>query len=137
MITYLYKCKNCEEYLEVRQSIKDAPLIHCENCDQDDLERQITGGGEIIVQAEAKTLGVVANRNNKKFGRQYCEDKTREIKARGKLGRKKLMGDRVNRTEKPVNTKAPWRSGDKPDLTLNQLTREQKLRYIETGYKPK
>ena len=32
MPTYEYRCKECKQGLEIKQSLKDKPLIKCEEC---------------------------------------------------------------------------------------------------------
>ena len=47
MPTYSYKCQNCEHELEVVRSMKDEPLIHCDECDKDELNLAIQACIEI------------------------------------------------------------------------------------------
>jgi len=44
MPTYEYSCKKCEHLMEAVQSMKDDPLKTCPKCNQDALERLISGG---------------------------------------------------------------------------------------------
>lgn len=41
MLTYVYKCDNCEDILEVKQRITEDPLLTCFVCGKDALKRQI------------------------------------------------------------------------------------------------
>jgi len=44
MPTYEYVCKSCEHLMETVQSMKDDPLKTCPKCNEDKLERLISGG---------------------------------------------------------------------------------------------
>jgi putative FmdB family regulatory protein len=48
MPTYDYQCDTCGHDLEVFQSMKDAPLTMCPECNNATLRRVITGGTGII-----------------------------------------------------------------------------------------
>ncbi len=41
MLTYLYKCDNCELEFQCQQSIKDNPLKECPACEQKTLQRGV------------------------------------------------------------------------------------------------
>lgn len=42
---YEYKCKNCGHKHTVMQGIKDAPLVHCDECGMDTLTKLISKTG--------------------------------------------------------------------------------------------
>lgn len=44
MPTYEYMCKKCDHLMEAVQSMKDNPLKTCPKCQQEGLERLISGG---------------------------------------------------------------------------------------------
>jgi len=48
MPTYQYKCKQCGHELEEFQSMTEQPLVHCPNCDTDNLVRVLGTGGGVI-----------------------------------------------------------------------------------------
>jgi putative FmdB family regulatory protein len=45
MPIYEYRCKRCQQDSEILQAIHDAPLIHCNGCGQDTLERLVSAAG--------------------------------------------------------------------------------------------
>jgi putative FmdB family regulatory protein len=45
MPTYHYKCSNCGAEIEVTQSMKDEPLVHCPSCEEDTLEKVLHSAG--------------------------------------------------------------------------------------------
>ncbi|MCF7792035.1 MAG: zinc ribbon domain-containing protein [Victivallales bacterium] len=48
MPTYEYKCKNCGNYFDFFQSMKDAPLKVCPACNKETLKRLLGTGAGII-----------------------------------------------------------------------------------------
>lgn len=42
MPIYEYECNACHHHVEVTQSIKDAPLKHCDACGKDELQKLIS-----------------------------------------------------------------------------------------------
>lgn len=48
MPTYDYLCSNCGHKFEAFQSMKDAKLVQCPECEQNTLERLIGGGAGLI-----------------------------------------------------------------------------------------
>ena len=109
---YDYGCHNCGEILEdVQQSIHDEALKKCPSCGQDSLERVPYGGLGAFVK-DAKTIGQVADKNWSKMG-SY---KRSEIEAQ-------------NQSQKHAQEKRKER------VQLNNMTAEQKQRYIMTGEK--
>ncbi|USN99429.1 MAG: zinc ribbon domain-containing protein [Phycisphaeraceae bacterium] len=48
MPTYEYRCKSCGHELEVFQSITAKPKRKCPECEQNALERLISGGGAVL-----------------------------------------------------------------------------------------
>ena|SRR6185503_13072504 len=141
MITYAYKCKNCTNELTVEQSIKDSPIVHCENCGQNTLERVISGGLCTILKVdEPKTLGLLSDRNGKKFGKQYIAEKSHEIKNKNRKNRKytgKLKEGAVqeDRSKIDFDYKPPWRDGP-IDKSLAKLKGKSLENYLLTGKKP-
>lgn len=94
----------------------DEPLAECPEC-----------GGEIrrllhpptVFDATPKTIGAMADRNADKGGRYWVDAKRAEENAAFK---------------RPEKVEKPWyRSSDKPNLKLADLTPKQKENYIITG----
>jgi putative FmdB family regulatory protein len=50
MATYAYRCENCGHEFETRQSMKDDPLVHCDQCNTDSLKRVIQPAGGFRIQ---------------------------------------------------------------------------------------
>lgn len=137
-ILYRYKCNYCQEELEVRQSITEDSLQMCPECGTPNLERVITGGADLIIQQEPKTLGVLADRNHKKNGRFWREDKEQEARQSRKKA-KKFVGklkEGASPLKRDVNYKPWWRPKENLTTELANLTPEQKKKYIQTGRKP-
>jgi putative FmdB family regulatory protein len=108
MPNYHYRCTECEDEFEIHQSIKDAPLEHCQECNcLDGLERVIHAA-HLFVKAEPKTVGLLAERNTAKMGRYELEDKREAHNQRGKTGRAEL----------PKAPRPWWRKSDKIDTNL-------------------
>jgi putative FmdB family regulatory protein len=42
---YEYVCGGCGHHVEVLQKISDLPLLHCDNCQKDALERVVSRSG--------------------------------------------------------------------------------------------
>ena len=111
IITYHYKCANCEHELEVEQSIKDKPLTKCSHCGQNALERIVYGGSHVVCN-DATTIGQLAERNYKK-NKGKIEDSI-AIKNKGK--------------QKSVNKNMPATTRD-----IAKMTHKQKQTYIMEG----
>ena len=45
MPIYVYRCENCGSEKELLQKMSDAPLTHCDACDQDTMVKQVTAAG--------------------------------------------------------------------------------------------
>ena len=111
IITYHYKCTNCEHELEVEQSIKDKPLNKCSDCGKNTLERILYGGSHVICN-EISTIGQLAEHNYKK-NKGQIED---NIAAKKK------------NNQKPVNKNMPATTRD-----IAKMTNTQKQKYIMEG----
>lgn len=64
MPTYEYQCKNCGHQMEEFQSITEAPLVRCPNCQMDTLARIIGGGGGLIFKGSGFYLTDYKNKSN-------------------------------------------------------------------------
>jgi len=85
MPTYEYKCSHCGLYFERHQSINDAPVSVCPEC-QGDVRRQISGGSGFIMRSSG-TSGLNQRKScsleetgktccgaNRRCGQSHCED---------------------------------------------------------------
>lgn len=107
---YDYGCNNCGQTLEdVKQSIHDEALTKCPSCGTDSLERVPYGGLGAFVK-DVKTIGQAADRNWSKMG-SY---KRSEIEQQNKP---KIEEQRKNAERRKINN----------------MTQEQKTKYIITG----
>lgn len=118
MPIYVYVCESCENSFEISQSIKDDPLVHCDNCDEDALYKSIQPA---FIVGEPTTIGALAERNTKKIGRYELENLRSKHKSDGKEAKNQLMGEQ--------------KKGPKSDLykKINKMTDKQKKRYIQDG----
>ena len=96
MPLYDYVCSNCQHQLEdVQQSIKDKPLIKCEQCNHRTLERVIYGG-HVFVRREATTIGQLSDRNTKKMGKYELESKRQEDNMKRERSDKQKLHKKIN-----------------------------------------
>ena len=109
---YDYGCHACGKILEdVKQSIHDEALKKCPSCGKNSLERVPYGGLGAFVK-DAKTIGQVADKNWSNMG-SY---KRSEIEAKNKTN----AADAAKKAERKE---------------INNMSAEQKQRYIMTGKK--
>lgn len=96
MPLYDYVCSSCEHILEdVSQSIKDKPIVKCEQCNMDTMERVIYGG-HVFVRREATTIGQLADRNTKKMGNYERQSKEKEHNIKRQLSEKQRLHKKIN-----------------------------------------
>ena len=76
MITYHYKCNNCNYEFEVMQSIKDKPKKKCPECSLHKLERVLYS--TMVIDMTPKTVGSLADKQTKKMGHFEREEKQYE-----------------------------------------------------------
>ena len=96
MPLYDYVCSNCEHEIEnVHQSIKDKPLVKCEQCGETSLERVIYGG-HVFVRREATTIGQLSDRNTKKMGKYELQSKQKKHMAKKKLSEQQKLNRKIN-----------------------------------------
>lgn len=130
MPVYEYLCGECSARYDVVQSIRDDSLVTCQYCHEDGLSRVLYP--PIVFDTTPKTLGSQADKNE--VGRTYYNDKLKHDHAESKKkGRERLremypdMGPEVQ-YERPY-----WRDSDTINTKLNDLTPEEKTKYILTG----
>jgi len=116
MPIYDYECKNCgEKVSDVFQKVTDPELKKCHVCNGDTLYRIVTGGLHSFM-AGSDTIGGLADKN------------TRQNK--NKINEMEAMKKEANPTPEK-----PWyhKQGDKSFKQINNMSKEQKARYIMEG----
>lgn len=117
LMKYEYLCNQCGQQYSVTQSIHDAPLVQCPNCQSNDFNRIIFAPTVFI--KGAKTIGSLADENAK-----HLPDETlREIEVK----------QQQIESQTPWFDKSKYRPADATPKKLRSLTPEKKQRYIETG----
>lgn len=111
MPIYHYGCSECKEDFETFHSIKEPLRKVCPFCKNETLSVVLDGPPDII-NKEIKTIGQLAEANSKKMGQEQIQKK---MEADGSL-------QRMKNQEKMAEVRK-----------LNNLSQEQKIRYIETG----
>ena len=66
MPTYDYICNKCEKVFEFFQSMSDAPLTKCPDCEKQKLRRIISGGTGLIFKGSGYYLTDYKNKKNSK-----------------------------------------------------------------------
>ena len=66
MPTYDYICNECEKVFEFFQSMSDAPLTKCPDCEKQKLRRIISGGTGLIFKGSGYYLTDYKNKKNNK-----------------------------------------------------------------------
>ena len=127
---YHYRCENsfCRNEFQTYQSIKDAPLLQCPECQYFTLQR-VFYAVDINTNSEPKTVGGLADRNARKMGRFQREDKEHQLKTMNR-------GWHGHTPEGAENIPSETRPQSSADMSLNRLTLEQRHRYIMEGKKP-
>jgi len=119
MPTYDYECSECEHLVEdVVQRFSEKPLKRCPECGKHKLERVISGGLLACVK-DVKTIGQLEEKNNKKY-------KSRIAEAQAK---------RSEETPEAPKTWIDKHGGDATPKEINNMTPQQKTRYIMEGKK--
>jgi putative FmdB family regulatory protein len=114
---YDYGCKSCNYVMtDVYQSIKDDALVKCPRCGQDSLYRMIYGGLGHFVK-DAKTIGQLADKNWNELG--HYQKSELEQKSKDKKQSSSTFSSAGSATKKEINN----------------MTKEQKTKYIITGEK--
>mgnify|MGYP005721360469 FL=1 len=110
---YDYGCHKCGETLkDVKQSIHDEALTKCPHCGKESLERVPCGGLGSFMKNSSNTIGGQADKNWSNMG-HYQKS---ELEAQNKSS--------VNENDKKQERK-----------NINNMTPEQKTKYIITGEK--
>jgi putative FmdB family regulatory protein len=133
MITYEYECSDCDNKLEIGQSIKDKPISLCNKCGNNTLSRVISGGISPIVKQEPKTLGQLADRNTKKMGKYELQEKRINHKKSEKNARIRAI-EESGGTHIDKNSVEHNPIYGKPDYDkINKMNITQQERFIKQG----
>jgi len=112
---YDYGCESCNYAMtDVYQSIKEDPLVKCPRCGKDSLHRVIYGGLGHFVK-DAKTIGQLADKNWSGMG--HYKRSELEQQSKDKSNDSSSFG------------------GSATSKEINNMTKEQKTKYIITGEK--
>ena len=110
---YDYKCSDCDhQMVDVQQSINDKPLVKCEKCGRNTLER-VLFAPTVFVKQEATTIGQLSERNAKKLGKREVQERT----LRDKDSKKTAMQE----ARKEMHSK------------INGMNDSQRRRFVENG----
>lgn len=142
MVTYVYECQNedCQFAFEIEQSIKDTHRYKkCQACGKFRLER-VMYPPTFFVKREPTTIGQLAERDNKKLGKEGVAAKTRKIKAESEQRRRakiKSIEDKLPSGAKVIEAKdhKPWygKLSEKMQKNVQQGNNEKIHKYIMTG----
>jgi putative FmdB family regulatory protein len=145
MPTYLYRCKleSCQHEFETYHSIKADYLVNCPHCEQPTLS-VIPFAVGVLVKDEPKTIGSLAEKNTDKLGRYGREDLWAKIDQNKKdakeAAREELSKKLPSGASLPEIPNSPIKIGgvdiSKPNPRLNELNKEQKIKYIHEGKLP-
>jgi putative FmdB family regulatory protein len=82
MPIYTYRCENCGEQFELRQSFSDVPLTVCPKCNQEQLRKVITpagivfkGSGWYVTDHKSKSSSGTSSSSTKTGGESKGEGK--------------------------------------------------------------
>ena len=85
MPTYDYICNDCEKMYEYFQSMSDAPVKECPECEKNSLRRVISGGTGLIFKGSGYYLTDYKNKKTKS-----SEDKKPNKKKKDNKSKKKV-----------------------------------------------
>lgn len=115
MLSYEYKCDNCDHEFEIDQSITDKPKKKCPECKKYKLQRLISGGMCAFVNGEPTTVGQLADRN-------YKMNKTR------------IRENEAKKAELNPKDSGPWwNTTNEKKKKIAKMNNEQKHKYIMEG----
>ena len=121
MPIYEYKCKDCGEHFEKRQSVSEDPLKKCEKCGGD-LEKQwslsgfqFKGGGWYVTDYAGKTTGAKSDKSEKS--------------EKGSTGE---STDKSDGASKPKSDTAPVKKSSEPPATACSPSSEARSEPRET-----
>ena len=107
MPTYEYVCKKCGHQLEELQPFSEPPLVHCPNCNTDNLARVMGTGSGLIFKGSGFYLTDYKKRGKEKpKGTPASEEKKVEQK-------KEKKGDSASPSSSPKGSSKSQDSSDK------------------------
>ena len=126
MPIYEYQCQNCGYLFEELQTMSEAPLVICPNCNKDTLKKLIGSGGGIIFkgsgfyQTDYKKPAPEA-KENKTESKEKSQEKTEaktdlksESKTESKTDSQKAKTETKSKTEAKPETKVEAKKDSKP-----------------------
>ncbi len=136
MITYIYECKECGEFFEIKQSIKDKPLTKCFECDAKALFRVIQPPLYVKVKGEPTTVGQLAEQNTRNMSQEQLEKLEEKIRTPKTIDRiPESKRPRTAKDDKPLGDIPAWmkEARTKKSTDINKMNKSQKEKYIMTG----
>lgn len=94
MPSYTFKCDNCEYELDLICSMKEydeeTADLSCPECKSSDFYRDYFSDCVVTAVREVKTLGQLAERNAKKYGKEKCQKMMEDFKTKKEPSNKPL-----------------------------------------------
>jgi hypothetical protein len=118
-------------------------LRGCPSClDENSLEK-ILYAVPLLIKNDPKTLGLLADRNNQRFGRNEVEERENLYQEEFRKNKNRALDEfseslpaGASLPERPNSlAKPPWRNTDKIDTSLANLSKDKAEKYIMTGQK--
>ena len=135
MITYTYKCDDCEVVFKTQQSIKDDAHSICPECNSDTLHRVIQPPLMVMMKGEPKTLGALAEQNTKYMSQEQIRQKQEEYRTKVEISRTPSSLMPESKPDEPVpEIPAEIRKEmTKSSKDILKMTPQQQEKYIHTG----
>lgn len=132
-----YVCEECgDKFAEIGKRTGYKFKKKCPSCNAYSLDSLILGNVTAFVE-NVTTVGQLAERDNKKNGKYYVEDKCRAIKKQKKMAQEEMarrMGRDIDKLNMGTGKRKTWYNPSGDDLShLGDLSPEGKKKYIKTG----
>ena len=85
MPTYDYICNDCEKMYEYFQSMSDAPIRECPDCNKNSLRRIISGGTGLIFKGSGYYLTDYKNKKKQSSENKKSNEKKKDNKTKKKV----------------------------------------------------
>ena len=85
MPTYDYICNDCEKMYEYFQSMSDAPIKECPECEKNSLRRVISGGTGLIFKGSGYYLTDYKNKKTQSSENKNSNKKKKDNKSKKKV----------------------------------------------------
>ena len=85
MPTYDYICNDCEKMYEYFQSMSDAPIKECPECNKNSLRRVISGGTGLIFKGSGYYLTDYKNKKTQSSENKKSNKKKKDNKIKKKV----------------------------------------------------